>query len=190
VVALARVNSDVGQLLIGALSYYMDMMKKLLLAFVSLIALVGLSVGITIYLRHRNRQTNRPWAANPCPSGLASVDNTLQPTLKIDLLETNCENDVAAVHFNVTNAGTTPYKSFYVRAIYTYDDYVEDGAEFGTGPLVTGQSTEGFIGLGTPHFGNGKQLGQLRSITLIPSSLEFPDGTKWRRPSVHEPTPK
>jgi hypothetical protein len=165
-------------------------MKKLLPAFVAVLVLVGLGVGITIYFRHRHRQTNKPWAANPCPSGLASVDNKSQPTLKINLLETNCENDIASVHFNVTNVGTTPYKSFYVRAIYTYDNYVDDGAEFGTGPLVIGQATEGFIGAGTPRFGNGKQAGRLRSVTLIPSLLEFPDGTKWRRPSIHEPTPK
>jgi hypothetical protein len=165
-------------------------MKKLLPAFVVLLVTFGLGVGITSYLRRRHRQTNRPWAANPCRNGLASADNTLQPTLKISLLETNCENDVASVHFNVTNEGATPYKYFEVRAIYTYDNYVEDGAGFGTGPLVPGQSTDGYIGMGSPTLANRKPVGQLRGITLIPSLLEFPDGTKWRQPSIHEPTSK
>jgi hypothetical protein len=163
-------------------------MKKLLPAFIVLLVIIGLGVG-TIYWRRRHREINRPWAASPCPNGLASVDNTIQPTLKIDLLETNCENDIASVHFNVTNVGTTPLKYFYVRAIYTYDTYVDDGAENGTGPLGVGQSKEGFFGLGTPR-NHGQSVGRLQSITLIPSLLEFPDGEKWRRPSIHEPTPK
>ena len=164
-------------------------MKKLLPALVAVLLIIGLGVGI-IYWRRRHRQINKPWAANPCPNGLASVDNTIQPTLKLNLLETNCENDIAAGHFNVTNTGTTPFKYFYVRAIYAYDNYIDDGAEFGTGPLVAGQSRDGFIGAGTPRLANGKPAGRLRSVTLIPSLLEFPDGTKWRRPSIHEPTAK
>ena len=163
-------------------------MKKLLPAFIALVVIVGLGVG-TIYWRRRHRQINRPWAANPCPNGLASVDNTIQPTLKIDLLETNCENDIASVHFKVTNMGTTPIKYFYVRAIYSYDTYIDDGSENGTGPLGIGQSKEGFVGQGTPR-NHGQSVGRLHSISLIPSSLEFPDGAKWRRPSIHEPTPK
>ena len=164
-------------------------MKKLIPASVALIVILGLAVGVTMYVRRRNRVTNKPWAAKPCSNGLASVDNTLHPNLKINLLETNCEKDIASVHFNVTNVGTTPFKYFEVRAIYAYDTYIDDGAGFGTGPLVTGQSTQGFIGHGTPR-NYGQSVGRLHSITLIPSLLEFPDGTKWRRPSIHEPTPK
>jgi hypothetical protein len=162
-------------------------MKKLLPISIAILVIVGVGAGI-IYrrYRHRHRQTNRPWAANPCPNGLASVDNTLQPTLKINLLETNCENNIASVHFNVTNVGATLYKYFEVRAIYTYDNYVDDG----TGPLVAGQSTDGYIGMGAPRLANRKLVGELRGITLIPSLLEFPDGTKWRRPSIHEPLSK
>jgi hypothetical protein len=164
-------------------------MKKLLPALVVVFLIIGLGVGIICW-RRRHRQINKPWAANPCPNGLASVDNTVQPTLKIHLLETNCENDIADVHFNVTNVGTTAVKYFNVRAIYTYDNYVDDGAEFGTGPLVAGQSADGYIGAGMPHLSNGKPVGRLHSVTLIPSLLEFPDGTKWRRPFIHEPPSK
>lgn len=160
-------------------------MKKLLPAFVVLLVVFGFGIGLTVYLRRRHHQTNKPWAANPCPNGLASVDNTLQPTLKINLLETNCENDIASVHFNVTNVGTTPYKYFEVRAIYTYDNYVDDGAGLGTGPLVAGQSKDGYIGMGPPRLAHDKPVGQLRGIKLVPSLLEFRDGTKWRQPSIH-----
>jgi hypothetical protein len=163
-------------------------MKKLLPALIAILIIIGLGTGIFYWRRH-HRLINKPWAANPCPNGLASVDNTIQPTLKIDLLETNCEKDIASVHFNVTNVSTTPLKYFYVRAIYTYDTYVDDGAEDGTGPLGVGQSKDGFFGLGTPT-NHGQSVGRLHSIVLIPSSLEFPDGTQWRRPSIHEPTPK
>ena len=163
-------------------------MKKLLPAFIALLVIIGLGVGM-IYWRRRHRQINKPWAANPCPNGLASVDNTIQPTLKINLLETNCENDIASVHFNVTNVGTKPLKYYYLRAIYTYDTYTDDGAETGTGPLGVGQSDEGFFGMGTPR-NNGQSVGRLHSLVLIPSLLEFPDGTEWRRPSIHEPASK
>jgi hypothetical protein len=78
---------------------------------------------------------------------------------------------------------------FTVRAIYTYDDYVDDGAELGTGLLATGQSKDGYIGSGPPRV-NGRSVGELRSITLIPSLLELEDGRKWRRPFLNEPTPK
>lgn len=169
-------------------------MKRVLFAIVPLLATFVLGTGVTMYLRHRHRQVNNQinhaWAANPCRDGLASVDYSSQPNLKITLLETSCENQTASVHFNVTNLGVAPIKYFQVRAIYTYDNYVDDGAELGTGPLVTGQSTGGFIGQGPPSFGNGKQVGQLRRITLIPSLLELEDGRKWRRPSIHEPIPK
>jgi hypothetical protein len=164
-------------------------MEKLRPVLIALLVIIGFGVGI-IYWRHRHHQIGKPWAANPCPNGLASVDNSIQPTLRINLLETNCEDGTASVHFNVTNVGTTPVKYFNVRAIYTYDNYVDDGAEFGTGPLVTGQSTNGFIGAGMPHLANGRPAGRLHSVTLIPSLLEFPDGTKWRRPFIHEPTSK
>ncbi|PYS65095.1 MAG: hypothetical protein DMF74_04870 [Acidobacteria bacterium] len=163
-------------------------MKKLLPALIALLVIIGLGTGV-IYWRRHHRLINKPWAANPCPNGLASVDNSLQPTLRINLLETNCENDIASVHFNVTNVGTTPLKYFYVRAIYTYDTYVDDGAETGTGPLAVSQSEQGFFGQGTPT-NYGQSVGRLHSIVLIPSLLEFPDGTKWRRPSIHEPTSK
>jgi len=166
-------------------------MKKLLPPFIVLIATFALGIGVTKYLRHRqtNRTSasNQPWGANPCRDGLALVDNTPAPTLKITLLETSCQEPVATVHFSVTNVGTTAIKYFNVRAIYSYDNYVDDGSEFGAGPLVAGQSTEGFIGPGTMLFHNGKQVGQLRGITLIPSLLEFEDGRKWRQPSIHEP---
>jgi len=165
-------------------------MKKLLLVFVTLLATFSLGVGLTMYLRHRHRQTNKPWNASPCPDGLASVDNTAEPTLKITLLETSCENQIAAVHFNVSNVGMAPIKYYQVRAIYTYENYVDDGAEFGTGPLVAGQSNEGYIGHGPPRLAHDKPVGQLRSITVIPSLLEFEDGRKWRRPSIYEPTPQ
>jgi hypothetical protein len=190
-------NYKVRQLLVWVprLTKY-NAMKKLLPPFIALLATFGLGIGVTMYLRHRHRQTNQPWAANPpwaanlCRDGLALVDNTSEPTLKITLLETSCEQQVASVHFAVTNVGTAPIKYFNVRAIYTYDNYVDDGSEFGTGPLMTNQSTEGFIGHGPMRFGNGKQVGQLRGMTLIPSLLEFEDGRKWRRPSMYEPKPK
>jgi hypothetical protein len=165
-------------------------MKKLLPGLVALLTTLSLGVGLTLYLRHRQPQANKSWASNPCCDGLASVDNTPEPTLKITLLETSCENQIASVHFNVTNVGMTTIKYFNVRAIYTYDNYVDDGAELGTGPIVTGQSKDGYIGQGPPRFGNGKRVGQLRGITLIPSLLEFEDGRKWRRPSIYEPTSK
>jgi hypothetical protein len=163
-------------------------MKKLLHAFVVLLVIIGLGVGV-IYWRRRHRQINKPWAANPCPNGLASVDNTLQPTLNIGLLETSCENTTASVHFNVTNVGTNTIKYFQVRAIYTYDNYVDDGASVGTGPLAPGASDDSYIGMGPPRLANDKPVGQLRSITLTPAMLESPDGTIWRQPSIHEPRP-
>ena len=169
-------------------------MKKLFPGFVALIVTLSLGVGLTMYLRHRHLQasgqTNKPWAANPCRGGLASVDNAGAPILKITLLETSCENQTASVHFNVTNVGTTTVRYFKVRAIYTYDNYVDDGAEVGTGPLAPGQSDNSYIGMGRPRLANDKPVGQLRRITLISSLLEFEDGRKWRQPSIHEPTLK
>jgi hypothetical protein len=165
-------------------------MKRLLPAFIALLITFGFGVSLTMYLRQRHRQTNKPWAANPCRDGLAAVDNTAAPTLKITLLETSCETQTAAVHLNVTNVGTTQIKYFTVRAIYTYDNYVDDGAEVGTGPLAPGQSKESFIGMGPPGLAHDKPVGQLRGITLIPSLLEFEDGRKWRQPFIHEPKPK
>ncbi len=165
-------------------------MKRLLRAFIVLVATFGLGVSLTMYLRQRHRQTNKPWAANPCRDGLASVDNSAAPTLKITLLETSCETLTAAVHFNVTNVGNAPIKYFNVRAIYTYDNYVGDGAEVGTGPLAPGQSRDSFIGMGAPRLAHHKPVGQLRGITLIPSLLEFEDGRKWRQPFIYESTSK
>jgi hypothetical protein len=163
-------------------------MKRLLPTLIAVVVIVSLGAGVAIYRRRHYRQTNKPWAANPCPNGFASIDNTIQPRLKIDLLETNCENHVAGVHFKVTNVSATPIKYFSVRAIYTYDTYVDDGAENGSGPLGVGQSMDSYFGMGTPR-NNGKSVGQLHSIALYTSELEFPDGTKWRRPSMHEPLP-
>jgi hypothetical protein len=165
-------------------------MKRLLPVLVVLIVVVGLGVGIAMYVRRRHRQANRPWAANPCRDGLAFADNTIEPTLKISVLETSCENQTAGVHFSVTNLGTAQIKYFMVRAIYTYDHYVDDGAEVGTGPLAPGQSDDSYFGMGPPTLASRKPVGELRSITLITSQLEFADGRKWRRPSIHEPTPK
>jgi len=162
-------------------------MKRLLPSFVAVLATLALGVGLVIYLRHRHRQTNKPWTGNPCREGLASVDNTPEQTLKITLLETSCENQTAAVHFNMTNVGATPIKYFKVRAIYTYDNYVDDGAEVGTGPFAPGQSGDSYISMGPPRLAHDKPVGQLRGITLIPSLLEFEDGRKWRRPFIHEP---
>lgn len=153
-----------------------------------MLLVTGLCVGI-IYWRDRHRQINKPWAASPCPAGLVSVDNTIQPLLKIGVLETNCENDIASVHFNVTNVGSVPNKHFCVRAIYTYDTDVEDGAENCSGPLAIGQTMDSYVGMGIPSQ-NGKSVGRLHKIALITSSLELPDGTKWRRPSIHELTSK
>lgn len=161
-------------------------MKKLLPSFITLIATLVLGVSLTIYLRGRNYQANKPWAANPCRGGLALTDNSAAPILKITLLETSCENESAAVHFNVTNLGTVPIKYFTVRAIYTYENYVDDGAEVGTGPLAPGQSNDSFIGRGSPRLAPDNPVGQLRSITLIPSLLEFEAGRKWRQPFIHE----
>jgi hypothetical protein len=162
-------------------------MKRLLPAITALLVTFGLGVGLTMYLRYRHPQTNKPWAANPSRDSLVFVNDKPQPTLKITVLETNCEDQTAAVHFKVTNVGTIAMNYFRVRAIYTYDDYVDDGAEFGTGPLVTGQSTEGFIGSGAPSV-KGRSVGKLRNITLIPSLLQFDDGRKWRMPFLNEPT--
>ena len=164
-------------------------MKKLLPILVVVVVIIALGIGITIYWRRHRHQTNKLWAANPCPNGLASMDNTIRPALKIDLLETNCENDVASVHFNVTNVGSGPIKYFEIRAIYIYDNYIDDGASVGTGPLGPGQSDAGYIGHGTPR-DNGKSVGNLHAITLIPSLVEYDDGRKWRLPSIHEPTSK
>jgi hypothetical protein len=83
-----------------------------------------------------------------------------------------------------------PIKYFRVRAIYTYDNYVDDGAEVGTGPLGPGQSNDSFIGMGSPSLAHDNPVGQLRGITLIPSLLEFEDGRKWRQPFIHEPRSK
>lgn len=165
-------------------------MKRLLPVLAVLIVMVGLGVGVAMYVRRRHRQTNPPWAANPCRYGLASADNTIEPTLKISVLETSCENQSAGVHFRVTNVGTAQIKYFTVRAIYTYEHYVDDGAEVGTGPLAPGQSAESYFGNGRPTLASRKPVGELHSITLITSLLEFADGRKWRRPSIHEPTPK
>lgn len=165
-------------------------MKRLLPVLVVLVVLVGLCVGVAIYLRRRHLQAYPPGAANPCPDGLASADNTIEPTLKIKVLETECENQTAGVHFSVTNVGPTPIKYFRVRAIYTYEHYVDDGAEVGTGPLAPGQSDDSYFGMGPPRRADDKPVGDLRSISLITSELEFGDGKKWRRPSIHEPTPQ
>lgn len=165
-------------------------MKRLLPVLAVLIVMLGLGVGVAVYVGRRHRQANPPWAANPCRDGLAFADNTIEPTLKISVLETSCENRSAGVHFRVTNVGTAQIKYFTVRAIYTYEHYVDDGAEVGTGPLAPGQSDESYFGMGTPRLPHDKPVGELRSITLITSLLEFADGRKWRRPSIHEPTPK
>ena len=161
-------------------------MKRLLAAFTALLVTFSLGVGLTMYLRYRHPQTNKPWDAYPCRDSLVFVNNESQPTLKITLLETNCEDQTAAVHFKVTNVGTMAINYFQVRAIYTYADYVDDGAGFGTGPLVAGQSTEGFIGMGAPRV-KSRSVGELRNITLIPSLLQFDNGRKWRMPSLNEP---
>src|SRR5437773_3085618 len=155
-------------------------MKKLLPVLVAVIVVIALGVGVAIYRRRDTHQTNKPWAANPCLNALASVDNTIQPALKIDLLETNCENDIASVHFKITNVGSNPVKYFCARAIYTYATYIDDGAQNCTGPLAVGQSMDSYIGMGTPRK-NGQSLGPLHSIALYTSELEFPDGTKSRR---------
>jgi hypothetical protein len=163
-------------------------MNKLLPILIAVVVIVCLGIAVATYRRRHYRETNKPWATNPCPNGFASVDNTIQPRLKIDLLETKCDNDVAGVHYKVTNIGTSPINYFTVRAIYTYDTYIDDGAENGSGPLAVGQSTDSYFGMGTPR-DNGKSVGLLHSIALITSELEFPDGVKWRRPSMHEPLP-
>lgn len=169
-------------------------MKRLFPSVIVLLATFVIGVGLTKYLRHSlhggyhdPHQTNRPWSVNPCREGLAFTDSSAAPTLQLIVLETSCEEKSAGVHFKVTNVGTETIKYFSVRAIYTYENYVDDGAEVSTGPLAIGQSIDSFFGMGAPTTANRKSVGQLLSIKLIPSELKHYDGRKWRQPSIHEP---
>lgn len=169
-------------------------MKRYFPSLIVLLATFVIGVGLAKYLRPSHKQTpaqtNKPWSVNPCPAGLAITDNSAAPTLQLIVLETSCEEKSAGVHFKVTNVGTEQIKYFSVRAIYAYENYVDDGSEVSTGPLAPGQSMDSYFGMGAPTLANRKSVGQLQSIKLIPSELKFYDGRKWRQPSIHEPKVK
>ena len=162
-------------------------MKKLLLSLSAVLLSFLLGYCAWAYLHLPHGRSEQKLVSQQCPNGFVSIEGNSDLPLSISVQDATCDDrDTAVVTFVVRNTGDRPVKYYAVRAIYTYDNYIDDGAEFSSGSLAPGQACQGNIGRGTPILTGGKTAGKLRGIRLLVSQVDYDNGTSWQRPFLHE----
>jgi hypothetical protein len=161
--------------------------KKLLLSLSAVLLSFLLGYCVWAYLHLPHGWSEKRLVSQQCPNGFVSIEGNSDLPLSLSVQDATCDDrDTGVVTFVVRNTGDRLVKYYALRAIYTYDNYIDDGAEFSSGSLAPGQACQGNFGLGTPILPGGKSAGKLRGIRLLVSQVEYNDGTSWRRPFLYE----